>query len=180
MRRTLILHPDSPCAAVDRIEVEATRPRPAALALTYFVTGRTGDLRLPPASAPERADGLWQHTCFEAFVTAAGPAYAEFNLSPSTQWAAYGFDGHRSGMRALEGVRTPRIELRPAAEGCELHGYLDLDSLPELPADAPWRLGLCAVIEEANGRKSWWALAHSAGPPDFHHAEGFALDLPAA
>jgi hypothetical protein len=40
-------------------------------------------------------------------------------------------------------------------------------------------LGLSAVIEETSGAKSYWALAHPPGRPDFHHADGFALMLDA-
>ena len=40
------------------------------------------------------------------------------------------------------------------------------------------RLGLSAVIEEADGRVSYWALAHPAPKPDFHHAGTLALQLP--
>jgi hypothetical protein len=36
------------------------------------------------------------------------------------------------------------------------------------------------VIEERNGRKSYWALAHPPGEPDFHHPACFALELPPA
>jgi hypothetical protein len=38
-----------------------------------------------------------------------------------------------------------------------------------------WRLGLSAIIEEASGRRSYWALAHPPGKPDFHHPDSFAL-----
>jgi hypothetical protein len=34
------------------------------------------------------------------------------------------------------------------------------------------------VIEAADGGKSYWALAHPPGRPDFHHAAGFAAHLP--
>ena len=40
-----------------------------------------------------------------------------------------------------------------------------------------WRLGLSAVIEDTNGHKSYWALAHPPGKPDFHHADCFAYEL---
>ena len=74
MRQALRPHPDTPCEAVAHIEVAVARPGPGALALTYSVTGAIGDLYLPPAAAPARADGLWRRTCFEAFVRAApGP-----------------------------------------------------------------------------------------------------------
>ena len=57
-------------------------------------------------------------------------------------------------------------------------------SAPALPASAllslppgPARLGLTAVIEEAGGRLSYWALRHPAERPDFHDAGGFALEV---
>jgi hypothetical protein len=36
---------------------------------------------------------------------------------------------------------------------------------------------LTAVVEDAHGRRSYWALRHPAGGPDFHHRDGFALVL---
>ena len=36
-------------------------------------------------------------------------------------------------------------------------------------------LGLSAILEEEDGTISYWALAHGAGRPDFHHPACFAL-----
>jgi hypothetical protein len=58
-----------------------------------------------------------------------------------------------------------------------LQAALALDRLSALPRDASWRLALSAVIEETNGNKSYWALAHPSGKPDFHHKDGFAYEL---
>lgn len=174
MRRSLIRHPDSPCTAASHIEVEATRPRPENLVLTYIVTGKIIDLRLPSVIAPARTDKLWQHTCFEAFVRASGEAYHECNLAPSTQWAAYRFSGYRQGMSVAAEIPPPGIETRSTPERYELRASLGLHLL----ASATWRLALSAVIEETNGRKSYWSLAHPPGKPDFHHADGFAIELP--
>ena len=41
------------------------------------------------------------------------------------------------------------------------------------------RIALSAVIEEVDGTKSYWALRHPPGAPDFHHPDCFALELPA-
>ncbi|MFP3945015.1 MAG: DOMON-like domain-containing protein [Alphaproteobacteria bacterium] len=181
MLHRLKLHPDSRCAAVSRIEVEAMRLGGSGLALSFAVTGATGGLRLPPPAAPERTDGLWQQTCFEAFLREpAGDAYYEFNLAPSTQWAAYAFDGYREGMRAAKGFGAPDIQIRCGGGGFELRALLDLDGLPDFVPQAACRLGLSAVIEETDGSKSYWALAHPPGQPDFHHSDCFALELPAA
>jgi hypothetical protein len=180
MRQALRLHPDSACFAVKKIEVEVARSH-TGLLLRYFVTGTIGDLRLPPETAVARADELWRHTCFEAFVRgSAEPAYYEFNFSPSTQWAAYRFDGYRSGMRVAPGIGAPGIDVQSAPERYTLRASLELDRLPGLPRHAAWRLALSAVIEEANGDKSYWALAHPPGKPDFHHSDCFAQELAAA
>jgi hypothetical protein len=181
MRQALRLHPDSRCVAATSIEVEIARPRPGNLVLRYFVTGRIGDLRMPPAAAPARADELWQHTCFEAFVRASPtPAYYEFNFAPSMQWAAYRFGAYRHEMSMANDVSAPRIEAQSSGELYELQASLELDGMSSLPSDAVWRLGLSVVIEETSGRKSFWALAHPPGKADFHHSDCFAYELPAA
>ncbi len=177
----LILHPEARCVAVTGIEVEAARPRPGALALTFAVSGRTGGIRLPAAAAPARADDLWRHTCFEAFVAAApGGPYYEFNFAPSTAWAAYAFTGYRAGKANAGNMAAPDVEVGATPSSFTLKATLELGSLTGLRPGAPWRLGLAAVVEEAFGRISYWALAHPPGRADFHAASGFALTLPVA
>jgi hypothetical protein len=181
MRQALRLHPESRCDPVTRIDVDVARPRANGVLLSFFVLGNIGDLRLPPVAAPARTDELWRHTCFEAFVgSSASGGYCEFNLAPSTQWAAYRFDGYRSGMRAAAGINAPRIDVE-STPGCfALKALLELDWLSNLPSGARWRIGLTAVIEEISGRQSYWALAHPPGKADFHHSDCFAHELPPA
>jgi hypothetical protein len=179
MRHVLKPHPDFPCPAVTGLEVEVARPAARTLALRYVLTGRTSELALPAPAAPRRVDELWRHTCFEAFVRAeTGDAYFEFNLAPSGEWAAYGFTGYREGMRSPDGIGDPRISTQTSPDRLVLEAVLDLDAL-DLPADAPWRLGLTAVIETASGERSFWALAHAPGRPDFHHPDCFAARIEA-
>jgi hypothetical protein len=181
MRQALKRHPDSHCIAATHIEVEVARPRPGNLVLHYFVTGKISDLRMPSLTAPTRADELWQHTCFEAFVRASpSAAYYEFNFAPSMQWAAYRFNAYRGKMTVANEVSAPRIEAESSDELYKLRASLELDGMPSVPSDAVWRLGLSAIIEETNGRKSYWALAHPPGKADFHHSDCFTHELPAA
>ena len=176
MQRFLVPHPDRPCEAVSQIAVEAARTGASRLSLRYRLAAGPG-LVVPPAERPARTDGLWKHTCFEAFVRAPGAdAYVEVNLSPSGQWAAYRFDAYRKGMAQAE-IGPPEILWSGTADGFELAATLDLGAVADL-ANAPWRLGLSAVIEETSGRTSYWALAHPPGRADFHHSDGFVLDLP--
>jgi hypothetical protein len=178
MRRALKLHPESRPSAVHRIEVEAARPQAGALLLRYVVSGDIGELALPAVTAPARADGLWRHSCFEAFIRPmAGAAYYEFNFAPSTQWAAYRFERYREGMQAVGGIGAPRIELDRTPERFTLQAALQWDASSELGREAIWLVGLSAVLEETGGDKSYWALAHPPGKPDFHRADCFAVQL---
>jgi hypothetical protein len=175
MRQTLRLHPDSSCFAVTLIEVEIARPQARSLVFTYVVTGRIGDVAIPPAAASARTDELWRHTCFEAFV-GAGVAYYEFNFAPSTHWAAYRFNRYRTGMRVATEISAPQIAVESSPERYTLQASLELDQLL-LSGGATLRLGLSAVIEENSGHRSYWALAHPPGKADFHHSDCFTLEV---
>ena len=178
MRQPLRRHPDSDCLAADRIEVEIARPHADILALSYIVTGRIGDIRLPPVTEPLRSDELWRHTCFEMVVRgASGAAYYEFNFAPSTQWAAYRFSGYRSGMAVATEIGATAITVESKPDCYTLQALVALDRLSGLPREATWRLGVSALIEDRNGRMSWWALAHPSGKPDFHHADSFTYEF---
>lgn len=143
------------------------------LTATYRLDDDATSVLLPLRADGQRRDGLWQTTCFEAFVRANGViGYHEFNFSPSSDWASYSFDAHRAGMR--DSPAQPVIEL--TADGMNV--TLDLSEYPDL-TDADWHVGLAAVIEEKDGTKSYWALKHPEGAPDFHDAACFALELPA-
>jgi hypothetical protein len=153
------------------IEVELTRTG-SMLTLTYVLAGDLDPISIPPPQAAARIDGLWKHTCFEAFL-AADPGYYEFNFSPSGQWAAYHFDAHRQGMRDAAGP-DPSIGWSAGKGAGQLVATL------QLPEDVNDRIGLSAIIEDDAGNRSFWALAHPPGAPDFHHAACFAASLPPA
>jgi len=177
MRLTLKRHRDSRGTAATRIEVEATRLPSGTLELKYRVSGMISDLRIPPLAAPNRTDELWCHTCFEAFVRAPqSAAYFELNFSPSTEWAAYRFNGYRDGMMPAREIGPPRIKMTRNTAEFELQSSLELVSLP---GDGAWDIGLSAVIEETGGRMSYWALVHPPGKADFHHPDCFAHTLSA-
>lgn len=155
-----------------------SRPGPGLLALRYVVTHPEGSLVVPALTNGARKDTLWKQTCFEAFIRIpGGEAYYELNFSPSSEWAAYRFDGFRAGMTMADGIEAPRIEWNTARDGFELHAQSDLSGLAGLPTATPWRLGLTAVIEDAPGQLSYWALTHPPGVPDFHNAAGWVAEV---
>jgi hypothetical protein len=169
-------HPDTPSDLVQGIKA-FPRKEGRGLTITYVVNGNIDRLRVPPAKSPHRADRLWQHTCFEAFVaTRRGPRYYEFNFSPSGEWAVYSFRSYRDGACLENNDLEPRITLRRQANTLELNADIRLDRLPALAARGHLRLGLSAVIEDAEGRLSYWALRQPPGKPDFHDPDSFILN----
>jgi hypothetical protein len=178
-RRALLLaHPDTPGERVWSIGAEVAREAGVTLHCHYVLHGEVDHLRVPGARAGRRADGLWEHTCFEVFARAdSAHGYYEFNFSPSLEWAAYRFTGYREGMEPAHLARAPGLQSRRSADHLELTASLHLAGIPELARAPQLRLGLSAVVEDEDGRLSYWALRHALGNPDFHDPDAFALEL---
>lgn len=125
-----------------------------------------------PAAEPAREDELWKATCFEAFLRPLGEEmYREWNFAPSGNWAAYDFTARRAGMTGAD-VADPYIRLEDNLT------WWAVGAAIAVPADSNWELGLSAVLEESDGRKSYWALAHAGDAPDFHDPGCFIARLP--
>ncbi|HOZ28799.1 MAG TPA: DOMON-like domain-containing protein [Hyphomonadaceae bacterium] len=177
MRHALTRHPSSVSPA-NAIDAEITRTA-ESLALRFTVTGDIGQLALPELANPTRADELWKHSCFEAFMMPEqGSGYSEVNLSSTGQWAAYHFKSHRSGMTNIAEATDPGVGTRAFGDRFDLSATFDLRRLPNL--EGPWKVGLSVILEGLSGIRSYWALKHPVGKPDFHHADCFALRLPSA
>jgi hypothetical protein len=171
----LIPHPDFPPIAVQDLEVELDLSQSGVLTLWYTVFGPPDALTVPSEVPERRADDLWKSTCFELFVREPpSNSYLEFNFSPSTEWAAYRFDEYRNGRRDAHLPHSPIISSSRIG-WLEVHVTLPLDLIRGGQA-----LQLSAIIEEKDGTKSYWALAHPPGDPDFHHPDCFVLQLPPA
>ena len=171
---TLVCHPKTPSKAIRGIDVVVGGAASDILTLAFALEGDLPGLRIPEPQPSRRVNGLWRHTCFEVFVMAEeGPGYHEFNFSPSCEWAAYAFRSYRKGGE-LE------IKMDPGIVVCRTEDRLELDAAirPDfLPPGHSLRLGLSAVVEDADGMLSYWALQHPPGKPDFHHTDAFALQL---
>jgi hypothetical protein len=176
MRAVLLPHPTTPSRHIGSIEVDI-EAEDATLQVRYVVAGAIDNILWPEPAAAARTDNLWQHTCFELFIgSAEHPAYVEFNFSPSTRWAAYRFDSYRTGMREQPLVHAPHIVCRYGSNRMYLDVTCPRPTLPSV-ADAQARFGISAVIQDDTGAKTYWALAHPGGAPDFHHLAAFALEL---
>ncbi len=143
------------------------------LHLRYRLSGPLDQLRMPPPAAqPQRRDGLWQHSCLEAFLAVAGQEdYWELNLAPAGHWNLYRLDGYRRNLRPDPALAALPLEVERSAEGFELRAALPLP--PALADAAELELALTAVLEHGDGGLSYWALAHPPAEPDFHWRGGW-------
>jgi len=177
-RYPLAPHAASPQTSAERLVAEVARGEQDCLQLKFRLTGDIAALVLPAAAEPLRTDGLWRHTCFEAFIAAAdSPEYWEYNFSPSGAWAAYHFIGYRAGMEPVGEATAPVITREAGTDEFALAVALDLGWLLRAHTGHGLRLGLTAVIEDRVQGLSYWALKHGAEKPDFHRADSFLVAL---
>ena len=171
-------HPRTVGQFVDTIEAKLTCDESRRLKLVYRINGALHRFQVPASRQPRRADGLWQHTCFEAFIKESGSSdYYEFNFSPSGEWAAYAFRSYRDGGRFDADSMDPAISVNIEDNCLVLNTAIGLDRLPVIRTATRFLIGLSAVIEASDGSLSYWALKHPAETPDFHHPDSFALEL---
>lgn len=145
----------------------------ATLNLWFGISAPIGRFLVAPLSEdPARKDELWRTTCFECFLKEEGQvAYQEWNFAPSGDWAAYDFIEEREGMRPADIANAPYVRVEDNLT------WWGLGATLSVPADRQFRLGLSAVIEEEDGRRSFWALHHPGPQPDFHHPDCFVAKL---
>ena len=177
MQFDLVPHPQTPLGGTP-FRVWATVDHIASLGLVattniWFGVGAPASrFVIPKMSEPWRADELWRTTCFEAFLKPTGAdSYREWNFAPSGNWAAYDFPRYREDMARAEVGSPPYIRMEDNFTWWTVGATIAVD------AGQQWQLGLSAVLEENDGTKSFWALAHPAEKPDFHHPDCFAAQL---
>ena len=171
---TLTCHPQTASLSIRDIDVVVEEAKSGSLMLTFRLVGDISGLSIPESRSPQRADHLWRHTCLEAFVMEGDvPEYREFNFSPSGEWAVYEFRGYRDG-GVLDNKLAPGIVVHKTMDRLELAAEICQGLLPH---GRPLRLGLSAIVEDAGGTLSYWALRHPPGKPDFHHTDAFALQM---
>ena len=151
--------------------------RPEGLFLRYLLGGELSSLFLPPrGDAPSRQDKLWETTCLECFFGLRDlPGYWEVNLSPTGDWNVYAFTDYRQGMRMETAIGALAITTTASSDTLAITVLLPTAKL--FGPDETIQAGLCAVLQERSGQKSFWALTHPAAQPDFHARQGLVLEL---
>lgn len=178
MQFNLIPHPCTPPAGAEfkvwaNVDYAGAFGASATLNIWFGIGAPASRFVIPEAPNTDRTDELWRTTCLEAFLRpAGGEAYREWNFAPSGQWAAYDFSAYREDMANAEVGSPPYIRMEDNLTWWTLGATIAVE------AGREWALGLSAVLEEKDGSKSYWALAHPPEKPDFHAPDCFVAKLP--
>jgi hypothetical protein len=157
----LILHADCDKGPVHKVTADIHQTAQGCDA-RFRLEGDIEGIKIPPHATASRRDNLWKTTCFEIFwQPLSGRSYREFNLSPSSRWACYDFDGFREGMRDGE---VGAVSIDCTHSGTELV----LEAKIEAELRVPAKLALNAIVEDHTGAIQFWALAFAAGAAEFH------------
>lgn len=179
VRQLCVLQPFAPDSSPPLlVRVEAVWQASGAMAFSFGLRPGPGwdsleGLRIPSRTGfPQRRDGLWDHTCFEAFLGwPNSPRYWELNAAANGDWNLYAFSAYRSPAELVDLPQPPQIELRRQAR--DLRCDIQLDLPPCWPEAMQPEIGLAMVVEEQEGRLSYWALSHPGDQPDFHDRRAF-------
>jgi hypothetical protein len=176
MQTSLSPHPAFGNFGLDDIAVGLERPSASLIRLHYTLVGDISAIVVPPSAEPLRTDGLWESTCFELFLRREGESgYLELNFAPSGEWAAYSFRAFREGMVQAAMPGPPEISATVTADRLEVEVAVS----PWLD-DGPYAMNIAAILQNRTGHRSFWAISHAGGEPDFHHPSCFIEQLPAA
>lgn len=171
--------------------------REQQLLVHFQLSGPLQQLRIPSqAELAKRRDGLWQSTCFEAFVGVRGQkAYWEINLCPSGHWNVYALADYRQDLRPETAVQSLPFERQQWREADEQHHLALTFALPlqvnasgliwgpptpqanaaMQPRAAELELSATAVLDHHHHGCSYWAWRHSGSEADFHQRSSFLL-----
>ena len=147
------------------------------ISISYTLWGSLTEAVIPETSeAPSRQNELWEETCFELFLGGRGSdQYWEFNFSPSGHWNVYRFDAYREGMEEETAFSSLPFSVKNEQDELLLDLEFSLDDI--IPEDEGLEISVSAVVRLKDGRVIYWAMTHPGPKPDFHHRDGFVIEL---
>jgi hypothetical protein len=157
------------------VQVQATLERKdSVISIRYEIRGNVASLQIPSSKqTPERLDGLWNHTCCEAFISKDGHnAYKELNFSPSGDWNVYSFTNYQEGHQLDSDLKI--LSQQFIVDTNKLSLVVAIDVGQELER-AQLNVGITTVLQLKDNSITYWAVSHEAERPDFHVRKSFSI-----
>ena len=149
----------------------------SSLKLEYCLIDKGDLFELPKTTQKWKAgdvlleDGLWNHTCFEAFLNPFGMGhYYELNFSLKPAWNQYQFERYRYPQPPKQGSDFELLSM--VWDQFESRLIIELKNNTKF---RKFKIGLTAVLEQKNGDKHYCASAHKGAKADFHLLDSFTI-----
>jgi len=125
----------------------------------------------------QRADLLWQKTCFEMFFRFPDQKkYYEMNLNDSGQWNIYTFENYRNPETPTPVPTGNLTGFSYDPQQCALSAEMNLlDFFKDQNFPNNLLLNFTAVIKLVPNKTQYWAITHATKKPDFHDQHCFTL-----
>ncbi|MBW4668727.1 MAG: DOMON-like domain-containing protein [Cyanomargarita calcarea GSE-NOS-MK-12-04C] len=176
--QTFSLQPFASADLVSGLKIAGNIARNAnLLIISYAILGNIQEVVIaPPSNTPSRKHGLWENTCFEFFVGIQNSdKYWEFNLSPSSDWNVYRFDGYRQGMQEETAFTTLPFSVQYSSDCLAIALDIDLDKI--VSEQTVLDVAITTVIKHSDDTVTYWALTHLGVEADFHLRDSFIIKL---
>jgi hypothetical protein len=72
---------------------------------------------------------------------------------------------------------APRLRVLRMPRELRVDAIVDAAAVAGFLGPPPWVVGLSAVVEEQDGRRSYFALAHAGERPDFHARAAWTAEV---
>ncbi|WP_455206200.1 DOMON-like domain-containing protein [Kaarinaea lacus] len=151
------------------------RLRDNQIDICYRISGAIQKIQFPALSQrPSRKDQLWNSTCCELFVGASDKStYWEYNLSPSHDWAIFGFTDYRENK--TDELSVSVLEVNTEFDNDKEYGLNSILTLPDALVGQNLDIGISMVIQDKAGNPHYYALSHPGARPDFHDRKCFSI-----
>lgn len=167
----------------------------SSLVFFYEIEGNLEQISLPElgemasgeiliSKAFARKDRLWEHTCFEFFLSGGKhhtkeTPYWEFNMSPTGGWNVFSLEGYRQGLQEEQAITRLPFEVNRSNNKLHLTMTLDIGALvsPESAIQVGVSMVVLCASASAEPVESFWAITHPGPEADFHHPDSFVLSL---
>lgn len=144
--------------------------------LQYNVVGPISSLSFENFNQQQfRPDEIWKRSCFELFLKdPSSTRYYEFNFSPQGAWNSYYFNNYRelAGHSLIN--KEPIISFEKSIN--QVSCFVELNLSNWISKRFTLASTTC-ILKNQDNHNNYFAPSHPCDDPDFHHYDGFTINL---
>jgi hypothetical protein len=121
-----------------------------------------------------RKIGLWEGTCFEAFIQdSESNEYLEFNFSGTGYWNVFHFLKRDQKLEEYLPLKLTKHRFTTEPKHREFIFSFDLGQMPFIQDCTNLKIGTTCILVNEDQEKEYFAISHHREKPDFHDPRSF-------